>query len=83
MPWRFSSLDAYLDAWATGQDSGDIEQLLLGLLDLANRTLNELPGNRFPGLSPMWRWAKVRNVYVVFLVVEPEGVLSVLAITGE
>jgi len=31
----------------------------------------------------MWRWARVRNVYVVFLVVEPEGVISVLAITDE
>lgn len=83
MPWRFSSLDVQLDAWAASQGSENIEQLLLGLQDLANRPLNELPGNRFPGLSPMWRWARVRNVYVVFLVVEPEGVLSVLAITDE
>ena len=83
MPWRFSSLDAHLDAWAVGQSSGNIEQLLLGLQDLANRPLDDLPGNRFPGLSPMWRWAKVKSVYVVFLVVESEGVLSVLTITGE
>ena len=83
MPWRYSSLDACLDAWAASKGPEDVEQLLLGLQDLANRPLDELPGNRFPGLSPMWRWARVANMNVVFLVVEPEGVLSVVTITDE
>ena len=28
MPWRYSSLDACLDAWAESKGSEDVEQLL-------------------------------------------------------
>ena len=83
MPWRYSSLDPHLDAWAAGKSPEAIDRLLLGLLDLADRPLDELPGNHVPWMSPMWRWARVGETYVAFLVVEPESVLSVLAITDE
>lgn len=82
MAWSIQDryLDEALKQWAQDKDASARFRLLLGLFELADRSWNELPGFPIPGRSPMWRWAKVDQTYVVFPVAEPQGKLIVMDI---
>ena len=77
MPWRIdgAALDRVFDTWSADKSYGAGIHLLSALLDVADCPLTELPGTRLPERSPMWRFARIGSVVVVFLVAEPQGVL--------
>ncbi len=85
MAWRFHDrdLDTTFEEWARGKDAGERFDLLLGLVEITDCPLTELPGFPAPGHSPMWRWAKIGNTYVTFLVAEPQGKLVIVDLTDE
>lgn len=79
MAWRVDpkTFDRVFERWAEGKSQAARWELLLVLADLVDHPLTELPGIRMPALSPMWRWAKIGRTLVVFLVVEPQGILVI------
>lgn len=81
LPDRF--LGPVFNRWAETRDEAARYRLLSGLLDLADRPWDELPGLSIPGRSPMWRWAEIGPTYVVFLVAEPQGKLVIIDIRDE
>ena len=76
LPDRF--LGPVFNSWAETKDEAARYQLLWGLLDLADRPWDELPGMPIPGRSPMWRWVEIGPTYVIFLVAEPQGKLVII-----
>ena len=84
MAWEVDgkALDRVFDEWSGGKSHEVRFRLLSGLLDVADCPLTELPGFRLPRRSPMWRFALVGDVVVVFLVAEPQGVLIPVDIIG-
>ena len=85
MTWRIP--DRYFgpvfERWSEGKDAGERFDLLLGLVELTDCPLTELPGFPLPGRTPMWRWAKIGRSLVVFLVAEPQGQLISVEIQDE
>lgn len=81
LPDRF--LGPVFNTWAESKDEAARYQLLLGLLELADRPWDELPGFPAPGHSPMWRWAKIGPTFVTFLVAEPQGKLVIIDLRDE
>ncbi len=82
MAWSIQdrNLDEALKQWAVDKDASARFQFLLGLFELTDRPWDELPGFPIPGRSPMWRWAKVGQTFVAFLVAEPQGRLLIMDI---
>jgi hypothetical protein len=85
MAWSFHDrdLDTTFDEWAENKDAGERFDLLLGLVELTDCPLTELPGFPLPGRTPMWRWAKIGRTLVIFLVAEPQGQLVPVEIQDE
>ena len=84
MVWEVdrTALDRVFDEWSASKGYEDRFRLLSGLIDVADCPLTELPGFRFPRRSPMWRFALVGDVVVLFFVAEPQGVLIPVDIIG-
>ena len=78
LPDKF--LGPVFNRWAETKNAAARYQLLLGLFELADRPWDDLPGFPLPGRSPMWRWVKIEQTLVVFLVAEPQGKLIVIDI---
>ena len=85
MTWSIPDkfLGPVFNSWAATKDAATRYQLLLGLLELADRPWEELPGLPLPGRSPMWRWAKIGPAHVVFLIAEPQGKLVIIDLLDE
>lgn len=73
MAWQLRGFGDCFDDWAAGKSDQERIRLLLGLLELADRPLTELPGLRELGRSPMHRWAVVDSTFVFLQVYESQG----------
>lgn len=80
MTWRVADPNGCYDHWAEHRSPQERLRLLEGIAELADRPTTVLPGIRFPGRSPMSRWAVVESTTVVIHVYESVGCFDLVDI---
>lgn len=82
MAWQVGDLGDCFDEWAAGKNDHERFRLLKGLIELADRPLDESPGSWIPDRSPMLRLAIIDSTFqqtLAFIrVYESQGVFDVI-----